>query len=321
MSNGTSIIQQNLFGEEVDLPKDLVARFGVPPFSVLDTRQGYWQDIRKKWLALGIKSEIGRGDNVAEGEEGKSDFGKCLPDNTFSEEKYGKKINQATSVFDPCLTDLMLKWFCPKGGTVIDPFCGGSVRGIVASKLGYKYIGIDLREEQIEANKVQGAAICADNMPTWLVGDSANICQLIDTKADFIFTCPPYYDLEVYSELPGELSNMPTYQEFMLVMADIIGDACSLLKSNRFACFIVGDIRDKKGFYNNFVGDTISAFRLEGLQLYNEAILVNTAGTLPLRINRQFNSYRKLGKMHQNILIFYKGLNPKEIKGVFEVIE
>ena len=35
--------------------------FIVPPFSVLDTRQAYWQDRKRYWLSLGIKSEIGRG--------------------------------------------------------------------------------------------------------------------------------------------------------------------------------------------------------------------------------------------------------------------
>lgn len=39
----------------------LADRFLVPPFSILDSRQGYWQDRKRQWLALGIKSEIGRG--------------------------------------------------------------------------------------------------------------------------------------------------------------------------------------------------------------------------------------------------------------------
>jgi hypothetical protein len=42
--------------------RTLSDRFGVPPFSVLDARQGYWQDRKRAWLALGIKSELGRGD-------------------------------------------------------------------------------------------------------------------------------------------------------------------------------------------------------------------------------------------------------------------
>lgn len=38
----------------------LAEKFLVPPFSVLDARQGYWQDRKRAWLALGIKSELGR---------------------------------------------------------------------------------------------------------------------------------------------------------------------------------------------------------------------------------------------------------------------
>lgn len=45
----------------------LVARFGVPPFSVLDARQGYWQDRKRAWLALGIASELGRGEAALPG--------------------------------------------------------------------------------------------------------------------------------------------------------------------------------------------------------------------------------------------------------------
>jgi len=41
--------------------KTLAERFIVPPFSVLDARQGYWQDRKRAWLALGIRSELGRG--------------------------------------------------------------------------------------------------------------------------------------------------------------------------------------------------------------------------------------------------------------------
>ena len=41
--------------------KTLAERFIVPPFSVLDTRQGYWQKRKQAWVALGIQSELGVG--------------------------------------------------------------------------------------------------------------------------------------------------------------------------------------------------------------------------------------------------------------------
>lgn len=43
---------------------NLAERFLIPPFSVFDTRQGYWQDRKRAWLSLGIKSELGRGGGV-----------------------------------------------------------------------------------------------------------------------------------------------------------------------------------------------------------------------------------------------------------------
>ena len=47
--------------------------------------------------------------------------------------------------------------------------------------------------------------------------------------------------------------------------------------------------------------------------LYNEMILVNAIGSLPIRAGKYFNASRKIGKTHQNVLVFYKG-DPKKIK-------
>ena len=38
-------------------------KFLIPPFSILNAREGWWQDRKRAWLALGIKSEEGRGEN------------------------------------------------------------------------------------------------------------------------------------------------------------------------------------------------------------------------------------------------------------------
>ena len=212
-----------------------------------------------------------------------------------------------TSIFDPVLCELAYRWFCPPGGTVLDPFAGGSVRGIVAAKLGREYVGCDLRAEQIEANRDQAARICGDIMPVWHVGDSRDIGTHAEgVEADFIFSCPPYADLEVYSDDPADLSTL-AYADFREAYFKIIEATCALLKDDRFACFVVGEVRGKDGNYYGFVPDTIEAFRRAGLAYYNEAILVTAAGSLPIRAGRQFDAGRKLGKTHQNILVFVKG--------------
>lgn len=226
-----------------------------------------------------------------------------------------------TSIFDPVLCELIYRWFLPPGGHVLDPFAGGSVRGIVAALLGYNYTGIDLSERQIEANRQQWNDIglskpskpdgdyvlsLNESKPTWIVGDSRNINDLANGAYDLVFSCPPYADLEIYSDDPKDLSTL-NYPEFLSSYRDIIKASVKMLKHNRFACFVVGDIRDKRGFYRNFVSDTIAAFQDSGASLYNEAILITAVGSLPIRVKKQFYGYRKLGKTHQNVLIFYKG--------------
>jgi DNA modification methylase len=273
---------------------NLSEKFGIPPFSVLNTREGWWQDRRRAWVALGIQSDLGRDDNLIGGGVVSS-------------------INKGTSLFDPVLAEIAYRWFCPPQGKILDPFAGGSVRGIVASKLGRRYVGVDLRKEQVKANRVQATNICMAEVPTWHCGDSKDIKDLASGDYDFIFSCPPYADLEVYSDNVADLSTME-YGTFRKSYYDIIKSSCSLLKNDRFACFVVGEVRDKKGGYYNFVGDTVKAFQEAGLSYYNEAILVTAVGTLPIRAGRTFEASRKLGKTHQNVLIFVKGDAAKATK-------
>lgn len=211
-----------------------------------------------------------------------------------------------TSIFDPVLCEIAYRWFCPAGGVVLDPFAGGSVRGLIASRLGFKYVGIELRDEQVAANKEQ-MKLAGKVKPDWRVGDSQDIADLAkDVKADLLFTCPPYWNLEVYSEDKRDLSSMGR-EEFFEAQGQIIYQAVKLLKPNRFAVWVTSDVRDKDGYYVSLPGKTISAFEQAGARLYNEAILVTSAGSLPVRVRKGFESGRKLGRTHQCVLVFCKG--------------
>ena len=143
--------------------------------------------------------------------------------------------------------------------------------------------------------------------PAWVCGDSRGIdVHCADVNADMVFSCPPYADLERYSDDPLDLSTM-AYADFRTAYFEIIAKACARLVPDSFACFVVGEVRDKNGAYIDFVGDTVQAFRNAGLAYYNEAILITAAGSLPIRAGKQFSASRKLGKTHQNILVFLKG--------------
>ena len=279
----------------------LVSDFIFPPFTVLSARAGPWQERKKSWLSLGIESEVGRDAatfNV--GVRGTKNNNWALEDD----------IGSGKSVFDPVLCELIYSWFSPTSGQILDPFAGGSVRGIVASHTGRKYTGIELRQEQVDANNKQ-SRLAADPLPEWINGNSLDIDKLAGPlEADLIFSCPPYANLEVYSDNPEDLSTM-AYNDFKKAYFEIIKKSCACLKNDRFACFVVGEVRDKRGNYLNFVGDTVEAFRAAGLEFYNEAILITCVSSLPMRAGRVFSASRKLGKTHQNVLVFVKGCGKK----------
>lgn len=295
----------DLFGEQVQQRRagPLEKRFEWAPFSVLSAREGDWQERKRAWLSMGIQSELGRGDDLTY-------TGHARLYDYYRVKEGTKKETQGsgTSVFDPVLCELMYRWFCPPAGQVVDPFAGGSVRGIVAASLGLHYWGMDLSQAQVEANREQVGIIPGSGTATWVVGDST-VGVGAAPEADYIFTCPPYGDLEVYSDDPADLSTMD-YPTFMYAIGSVLTQTHARLKPNRFATWVVGDFRDKRGMYRGFVADLIVAARDAGFGLYNEAILITPAGTLPVRTSVQFPSTRKLGRTHQNILVFVKG-DPK----------
>ena len=562
--------------DQADARESLQQRFLVPPFSVLDAKQGYWQDRKQTWLQLGINSELGRGSDGDKTQGGLTYAGSSQPPGVYEfkkkvEAELGRKLTWAefvekypeeirisgTSIFDPVLTEICYTWFCPPGGAILDPFAGGSVRGIVAGVLGYQYHGNDLRREQVEANRKQALAILGrgqrpkpsrtippiritehdgirvvrdddvfggtkrralarllrategveyvyaspaygfaqvalaaaaadtgnratifvaarkqlhprtqaaqlagatiievehgylshvqakakahcdetgaqyvtfglddpayldaiaaiarddtgidepaevwtvagsgmltralqqawpnatfhavqigqepdvgratlhkapekfeqparqpppfescdnydakawrhiqrhaspgalfwnvagnvqafdlfDGEPgavTWTVGDSRDIQALAPGEYDLLFSCPPYADLEVYSDDPADLSTLD-YSDFIAAYRDIIARSCAMLRNDRFAVFVVGEVRNRRGGYYGFVQDTIAAFQDAGLTYYNEAVLLTSIGSNAMRASGMFNASRKLAKGHQNVLVFAKG--------------
>lgn len=255
---------------------------------------------KKIWKELGINSEIGRGGNL-----------------TFAPSLNTGKLT-GTSIFDPVLCELMYKWFTPgEGSVIIDPFAGGSVRGVVAEQCGYQYKGIELRKEQVEANRINAVEIGCDMAQIeWFNDDSNNVDNYIDdNSSDLIFACPPYFDLEVYSDSEEDISNM-SYEDFCDIYNSILRKFARKLKNNRFAIVTISDVRDKNGAYRDLTGETKRAFAEEGLIFYNDIILINTLGSGAMRARKQMNGSRKVVRSHQNVLVFFKG-DQKDIKKEF----
>lgn len=311
-------------------------RFVVPPFSILDTRKGYWQERKKKWRELIGDMGESRNDTLIQAPEIKykdlyqrtrqhrEELGisfkeyldKYVPDDVKKNEA-GKILSAGVSLLDPVMAEIVCRWFGLENCKTFDCFAGDSVFGYVSAYLGNDFTGVELRPEQVSLNNERVEGMTA----RYICDDGQNVARHIaPASQDLLFSCPPYFDLEKYSDLENDASNQDSYEDFIKILENAFKSAIGCLKENRFAVIVVGDVRDKKtGYYYNFVDDVKRIFKESGAALYNELILIETGASTALRAPRYMES-RKVAKMHQNILVFYKG-NTKEIKKAFKKIE
>ena len=276
----------------------MTENFGQPPFSILDSRKGDWQDRKRYW-------------NNLIGEKGES------REETLYKTSTPMSVIGTVSILDAVLCELMCKWFGNTDFNSFDCFAGDTVFGVVACNYNMSFIGIELRKEQVVLNnaKIKEANLSAK----YICDDAMNMDKHIENNSmDLFFTCPPYADLEVYSDNPNDISNM-NHNDFFDIYSKCLSNTYNKLKNNRFAIIVISEVRDKNGGYIGLVPKTIDIMIKAGYAFWNELILVNVAGTLPLRAGKTMNASRKVGRMHQNVLIFYKG-NQKDIKTDFDNI-
>ena len=310
--------------------------FVVPPFSIFDSRQGYWQERKKMWrerigdmgetrTAKLVQSlEMRYKDLYTRTMKHRKELGinfkeyleKYVPEDVREREDK-KVLSQGVSLFDPVLSEICCRWFTPfEGAKMFDPFAGDTQKGLVFGMCGYEFTGVELRQEQVDINN---NVIADRDLPVrYICDDGQNVAKYFEPESqDMLFSCPPYYNLEVYSDLENDASNQGSYEDFLSIIRNAYTAALGCLKENRFAVIVVGDVRNKaNGEYYDFVSDVKRIFREAGAHLYNEIILVEMSSSAALRAAKSMES-RKVCKTHQNVLVFYKG-DPANIKQHFK---
>jgi intein/homing endonuclease len=115
--------------------------------------------------------------------------------------------------------------------------------------------------------------------------------------------CPPYYDLEQYSDNAADLSNMRTYDEFNYGMFACATAHAKVLKPGAFVCFVVGLFRDKRGELVDFRAHTVKNFRDAGFIFWQDIVLTRNFASAAVRSTNAWRG-KKLVPTNEHLLIF-----------------
>lgn len=207
-----------------------------------------------------------------------------------------------TSIFNPHLAQMILSAYCPRNAKVYDAFGGGGTRGFIATAMGHNYLGVEIRADEVERIKQRQdeldchfEIICADSQKY----------EIEPNSYDFSYSCPPYYNLEIYSAIIGDMSNVATYEEFSDMLFRSLAVSYSGLKSGALCVWIVGNFRDRQGNLVHFSGDVMRMAKQNGFKLHDELIFWGASGAAAQRAG-QFVANRRSVRVHEHILIFKK---------------
>ena len=340
----TALIPADSAGPELTGPGSysvgsLMDAFIEPPLSLLRSSTGRWQHRKAAWLSalpLEYGTDLGRDEGLLMKNFSRRDaqfynkksavekrIGKTLTSSEFVNKYYTAptgRVFSGTSQFDPVLAELMTIWFSPPGGLIYDPFAGDVERGLVAAVKGRRYHGIDVRAEQCVANDEAAQRLGATPTPKWSQGTSLDAARVWSgEKADLVFTCPPYWNLEKYSDDPKDLSNMPL-EEFTATHNRIIAACAAHLEQDRFAVWVIGDVRDKQtGRFVRLHDRTKDGFAAAGMHLHSEIIFATPLGSKRIMARKAMNAKRTILSRHEYVLVFCKGDPAKAAKALGEV--
>jgi DNA modification methylase len=125
------------------------------------------------------------------------------------------------------IKDILL-WLKPK--KVLDPMAGSYTTRDVCEELGIENVCLDLKQ-----------------------GFNALEMDFLN-EFDLVFLHPPYWNIIRYSQDPRDLSNAPTYKDFLNKLQTILSLSVRALKKNGYLVLLIGDFR-KKGVYTCIARD------------------------------------------------------------------
>lgn len=155
---------------------------------------------------------------------------------------FGNSPNNV-SIFNPGIIAMILALYgeeLPEGGNVYDPFGGGGTRALACASNGFHYVGVEIREKEVQGIRERIGEF--EDLPgtARIIHGDARRSGVADNWADFIITCPPYWNLEDYHGGDDDLSGCITYGDFLDGIEEVVDECQRILKPGGLAFWVLG---------------------------------------------------------------------------------
>jgi DNA modification methylase len=247
------------------------------------------------------------------------------------------------SKFSYGLCEYVIKYWSRRGDTILDPFMGWGTRCACSVGLGRRYIGYEVAPsmfkrsskfvsdisgrllriaatsemktaslDDITKNNGHAArprsAIPSDIPYQLVLGDGVSLSPRYDRtifpKISMILTCPPYWNVEEYESVSGQLSDIGDYGDFMDRLGQGLALQYRLLAPGGFAIYVVGDFR-YEGQLKLMHKDTLEQGISVGFEPWDVLISIVGSPFLHLGAKRTANQ-RYTCKVHDYVIVFRK---------------
>ncbi len=149
--------------------------------------------------------------------------------------------------------------FSKENETVLDPFVASGTTLVACARMKRKGIGIEINPNIAKIARENLSMRLDPELNGWMqnqrliIGDSRDlkVFGIEDESIDLIFSHPPYWNLVNYSEehgfAKGDLSTVPTLDEFLDGINQNFSECKRVLKSGRYFCVLIGESFMKGG--------------------------------------------------------------------------
>jgi 16S rRNA G966 N2-methylase RsmD len=238
-------------------------------------------------------------------------------------DKSGAHTGEYHGNFIPQIPNQLMRRFTKKGDVALDTFLGSGTTLIECRRLGRNGIGIELVPEiarKAKKNISKEIPLGGKVFIDILIGDSTNekareaVIEVLKKhnkkNVQLIIMHPPYHDIIKFSNLPEDLCNTKTVEEFIKKFGKAVRNFVDLLEKRHYLAIVIGDKYTNSewvplGFY-------VMQETMKNKELRLKSILVkNIVGNRGKRNQEHLWRYRALVGgfyifRHEYILLFQK---------------